>query len=274
MLLILAMLGSGTLADRAAALQNAIFVFSGPPNVVRVIMFLLLGGVLVLVTWRGRMLLHRAVAQTVARARLAQFLPAEIASLVGRSEAASLREGRRQTATVVFVDMRESTARAETLDPRALSVFISSFRRRVTDAARRHGGVIDKFIGDGALVVFGVPEPQRDDAGRALAFAAELLDRIERWNAKRGFDTPVRVGIGVHTGEVYCGLVGDEARLEFTVLGDAVNVAARLEDATKRYGRPVLASDATIEAAGRPDWSEVGREVLRGRAQPTAIMAS
>ena len=223
---------------------------------------------------RGRALLNRAVQETVRRASLARFLPAEIGPLLGTANAASLREGRRQIATIVFVDMRDSTARAEMLDPRVLSVFVSSFRRRVTEAAQLQRGVVDKFVGDGALIVFGVPQPEADDAARALAFASDLLARIERWNRKRKFEPPVRIGVGVHTGEVYCGLVGDESRIEFTVLGDTVNVAARLEDGTKRYGHPILASDATISAAYPKGWAEVGREVLRGRAQPTRIMAA
>ena len=271
---ILLALGKGDGAERAGALQNAVLMFGPPPNVVRIVMLLLLGGVLVVVAMRGRALLRHAVDETVRRTSLAHFLPAEIAPLVGTPAAASLREGRRQVATVVFVDMRDSTARAEALDPRALSTFVTSFRRRVSEAARTHAGIVDKFVGDGALVVFGVPEPAVDDAARALAFAAELLERVARWNHKRRFDPPVRVGIGVHTGEVYCGLVGDDARMEFTVLGDAVNVAARLEDATKSYGRPVLASQAAVAAAGTAGWTEVGCEVLRGRGEPTRIMAA
>jgi adenylate cyclase len=271
---ILVLLGTGTAAERAAALQGAGVLFGSPPNVVRVVMLLLLGGVLVLVTLRGRALLRRAVDESVHRASLARFLPPEISSLIGSAAAAALRDGRRQVATVVFVDMRDSTARAETLDPRALSVFISAFRRRITQAAHAHGGVIDKFVGDGALVVFGVPDPKLNDAARALAFASDLSHRVRRWNRKRRFEPPVCIGVGVHTGEVYCGLVGDESRIEFTVLGDAVNVAARLEDATKRYDRTILASDAAIGAAGATGWAEVGSEALRGRGQETRIMAA
>jgi adenylate cyclase len=120
--------------------------------------------------------------------------------------------------------------------------------------------------------VFGIPEPTLEDAARALTFGADLLRRIERWNRKRGFEAPVRIGIGIHTGEVYCGLVRDESRLEFTVLGDAVNVAARLEEATKTHEVPILASAATIEAARGADWRDIGEEILRGRAQATRIM--
>ncbi len=141
------------------------------------------------------------------------------------------------------------------------------------EAAQAHGGMIDKFIGDGALVVFGVPDPSAQDAARAFAFADDLLRRIERWNEKRRFEPPLRIGIGIHTGEVYCGLVGDEERIEFTVLGDAVNVASRLEQATKRYGVPVLASQEAVVAAGlAAKWREVAEEVLRGRVGATRIM--
>jgi adenylate cyclase len=141
-------------------------------------------------------------------------------------------------------------------------------------AAEAHGGVVDKFIGDGALVVFGVPEPRDDDCVRAIACARRLLALIDQWNTKRGFQPPVRVGVGIHTGEVYCGLVGDDRRLEFTVLGDVVNVAAKLEQATKRFGAALLASEAVVVRAGERDgWQEVGREPLGGRGEHLAILA-
>jgi adenylate cyclase len=186
-LLALALLhGAGSMEERMAALQNAIYMFAGPPNAVRLIMLLLIGALLVLAAIRGRTLLRRAVDETVRRGSFARFLPGEISRLVGTPQADSLRAGRRQIATVVFVDIRDSTGRAEALDPRALSVFVSAFRRRVLAAANENDGIVDKFIGDGALVVFGVPEPSPEDAARALAFGADLLRRIERWNDKRG----------------------------------------------------------------------------------------
>ncbi|WP_244564825.1 adenylate/guanylate cyclase domain-containing protein [Rhizobium sullae] len=97
---------------------------------------------------------------------------------------------------------------------------------------------------------------------------------MDQWNVKRGFDPPVRVGIGIHTGEVYCGLVGDDRRLEFTVLGDAVNVAAKIEQATKRFSAALLASEAVVVQAGQQrTWGEVGREPLGGRGEHLAILA-
>ena len=175
---------------------------------------------------------------------------------------------------MIFVDIRDSTAIAEHMDPKCLSVFMASFRRRVRRAAEETGGVVDKFIGDGALIVFGVPEPRPDDSVRAIACARKLLHEVDRWNTKRGFVPPVRVGIGVHSGLVYCGLIGDETRLEFTVLGDAVNVASRIEEATKQFGTPLLASEAVLSAARELNrWQVVTIEPLRGRAEAIRILA-
>jgi adenylate cyclase len=241
---------------------------------IRVMMVALIGLTTLVVMVRARRLLVRAVSETARRASLARFLPAEIVPLVEKHQIGSLRRGRRQQATLLFVDMRDSTALAEQMEPERLSVFVSAFRRRVARAAQAHRGVVDKFIGDGALLVFGTPEPAPDDPARALACARTLLALIERWNAKRRFDPPVRIGIGVHAGEVYCGVIGDEQRLEFTVLGDAVNVAARIEQATKTRGVPFLASEAVVAAAGETGrWHEVSREPLRGRTEPMAILA-
>jgi adenylate cyclase len=249
-------------------------LFSLQPYLMRGVMLALVGVTTALVMFRSRRLLVRAVNETARRANLARFLPPEIAPLVAGNNAFSWRQGRRQQATILFVDIRGSTAFAENMDPANLSVFISSFRRRVMRAAEAYGGVVDKFIGDGALVIFGVPEPRADDPGRALACARRLLALVDQWNIKRRFDPPIRVGIGLHTGEVYCGLVGDERRIEFTVLGDAVNVAAKIEQATKRFDAPLLASEAVVTLAGqRNAWREVSREPVGGRRSLLAILA-
>lgn len=244
-----------------------------PANLVRAVLLLLVGAVTALVMLRARRLLRRAVDEADARASIARFLPAEIAPLMAGAALDAWRRGRRQEITVLFVDLRGSTGLAERMDPARLSVFISSFRRRLMRAAQRHGGIVDKFMGDGALLVFGVPEPADDDAGRAILCAREILARVARWNAKRGFAPPVRVGIGLHSGEAFCGVVGADERLEFTVLGDVVNVAARVEQMTKRFDTDLLATDATVARAGAVgDWREVGREAPRGRTEPVRVM--
>jgi adenylate cyclase len=249
-------------------------LFSMMPTGVRAVLLVLTGFIVALGMRRARALLMRAAEEASRRAHLSRFLPAEIAPLLDLDRLGSWREGRRQRVAILFVDIRDSTALAEGMDPRRLLVFISAFRRRVLRAASLHGGVVDKFIGDGALILFGLPEPQPQDPGRALACGRELLRLIDRWNRKRRFAPPIRVGAGVHLGEVYCGLVGDDARLEFTVIGDPVNVAARIEQATKLFDRPLLASEAVVAAAGeRAAWEVVSAEPLRGRAGPVTLLA-
>ena len=265
--------GSTDLGSQQATGGQIARYFAPHANLMRLALLMLAGALLVVAASRGRRLLVRALDEAERRAALTRFLPAEIASLVTDATAGGLRSGRRQRAAILFVDIRDSTARAENLDPERLSMFISAFRRRVTRAAEQHGGVIDKFIGDGALIVFGLPAPMHDDATRALACAKTLLSHIDRWNRKRQFDPAVRVGIGVHVGDVFFGVVGDETRMELTVLGDAVNVAARLEQATKTFATPLLASAAAVDAAGEaPGWIEVSHEALRGRAAAVRVM--
>lgn len=212
-----------------------------------------------------------ATREAARRRSLSRFLPQELASRIADDDG-SLKAGRRQQAVIAFVDMRGSTTIAERLDPQELSAFLSAFRRRVMRISRLHGGVVDKFIGDGALVVFGLPEPTADDAARAVAFARDLVEVIARWNDKGDHDATVRIGIGLHCGEVFSGIIGEDARYEFTVLGDTVNVAARLEQATKHHGVSVLASEAVRCAAGTTaaTWREISRDPLRGRREPMA----
>jgi adenylate cyclase len=248
-------------------------LFSMPVNVMRLSLLLLAGSATAFGIVRSRRLLSSAVKDAVGRASLSRFLPAEIAPRLAAGDV-DLRRGRRQRAVIVFVDIRDSTGLSEGMDPERLSLFFTAFRTRILGSVRRHRGFVDKFIGDGALILFGVPEEGADDAERAFAFAHDLVRIVEAWNATRELPRTVRIGIGIHVGEVFCGIVGDEERMEFTVLGDAVNVASRLEQATKRYHETILASGAAVEgSADRASWREIAREPLAGRKEPVTIFA-
>jgi adenylate cyclase len=248
-------------------------LFSTQANAVRIVMIFAAALILILVARQGRTLLERAVRETTLRVNLTRYLPRELAPILTEQAFASLRQGRRIRVSVLFVDIRASTFFGETMDPAQLAVFITSFRRRVLRAAAHHGGVIDKFTGDGALILFGVPGAQADDARSALACGRTLLTLIERWNTKRGFNPPVRIGIGIHTGDVFCGVVGDESRLEFTVVGETVNIASRIEQATKGAGCDLLVSQETVTAAGEEGlWIEVEHEPLPGVTRRMVLM--
>ncbi|MEO1141992.1 MAG: adenylate/guanylate cyclase domain-containing protein, partial [Pseudomonadota bacterium] len=146
--------------------------------------------------------------------------------------------------------------------------------------AIRNGGTIDKYIGDAIMVHFGTPVPQDDDAYRAMKCAFEMIAEIETWNEIRlaHGQFEINIGIGLHYGDAIAGNIGDENRLEYTVLGDAVNVASRLETMTRKLGTSLLVSDATIRNADRYKKSETFSQLtegesisLKGRVHPVDI---
>ena len=138
--------------------------------------------------------------------------------------------GARKTVTVVFCDVADSTSLAERLDPESVRDVMSSFFRRMRAALERHGGTVEKFIGDAVMAVFGVPLLHEDDAFRAVRAAQAMREQLDELNVdlQARFGIHVRTRIGVNTGEV---VVGDAAAGQALVVGDAVNVAARLEQA-------------------------------------------
>ncbi|MBF9233053.1 adenylate/guanylate cyclase domain-containing protein [Microvirga alba] len=247
--------------------------FGWQANTVRVVMVFAAALILILVARQGRLMLERAVRETTLRANLTRYVPRELAPILSEQAFASLRAGRRIPVTLLFVDIRASSSLGESMDPSRLAVFVSSFRRRVIRAAAQHGGIIDKFIGDGALILFGVPNAGPDDSARALACGRTLLHLIARWNAKRGFNPPLRIGVGIHTGEVFCGVVGDDDRREFTVLGENVNIASRIEQATKTAQCQLLASHEVVAAAGEDAlWTEIEHDPLPGVTRKVVLM--
>jgi adenylate cyclase len=173
-------------------------------------------------------------------------------------------------AAALFVDLERSTALAETRDPAEVVRLLNSFFEVVVAVVGSHSGWVNKFEGDAALCVFGVPLPDPDAASHALAAARELRDRLAS-------EVPqIRAGIGVSAGRVVAGNVGAARRFEYTVIGDAVNEAARLTELAKGTPERLLASEAALSRAGEEEaehW-EIGEEVsLRGRSAATKIAA-
>ncbi len=264
-----------TLEDQSQTLSAIAPLVQLPPTLVRLAMLALLAGLLVFAATKRRALLERAIDEASRRANLARYLPPEIAALLAGGEVERLRQGWEAAVALLIVDIRDFTSRAEALpEPAAVSAFLGRFRGHVVEAATASGGVVDKFVGDSAILVFGVPTPRPDDAARALACARSLIARIARWNREQPSGGPVRIGIGAHCGRVFAGAVGDPSRLEFTVLGDPVNVTARLEQLTKELGVALLASRELVERAGESiGWRPLPPTTLRGRTAAVAVMA-
>jgi adenylate cyclase len=220
---------------------------------------------------RTRRLLLESIEQTSRATRLARFFSPRVAERLAARPDEELLRGTRHPAAVLFVDIRGFTAMAEMMEPNQLGAFLSEFRGRLAAPVFRNGGSIDKFIGDAALVVFGVPLARPDDAARAVTCALQILDGIEQWSdeRERAGLAPVKIGIGAHYGEVFAGALGNQQLLEYTVIGDTVNVAERLERLTREVERPFLISGALRAAAGETGdalFKPVGHRGLRGHA--------
>jgi adenylate cyclase len=213
------------------------------------------------------------------RRNLARYVPANIVdSLAGRDT--PYTEDRAQNAAVMFVDIIGFTTLGERMAPREQLRLLRDFHRRVERAARDHGGTIDKFIGDGASITFGIPEPGSADALDAVLCARCLADDIDGWTADLGTAgrSPITIGIGLHYGPVVVGEIGGENQMQFTVTGDTVNVASRLEAMTRTHGATIIASDALVEAAravangtALDGFVALAPQVIRGRAHPIGI---
>ena len=156
--------------------------------------------------------------------------------------------GESRDVTCLFCDIRGFTARAESLPPETLFSELNRYFAEVVDCVLANEGTIDKFIGDAVMVVFGAPMAQPDQAQRALACALAIRERVISFNASNPGNPPIAVGMGINSGVAMAGCIGTDRRMEYTVLGDAVNVAARLESRA-RPGQ-VLVSRATRELAG------------------------
>jgi adenylate cyclase len=179
--------------------------------------------------------------------------------------------GEQSDASAVFVDLVGSTAMAELLPPSEVVDTLNDFFDVVVRAVDAQGGWVNKFEGDGALCIFGVPGTQPDHAVRALRAARSLQIAVVALAERH---PGLEAGIGVSSGQVVAGNVGTEARYEYTVIGPAVNEAARLTEVAKGREVKLLASaEAVGRAADESDrWRDVGTVALRGRRSPTAIL--
>jgi len=258
-------------AEQMELLTEQFFV---PAYIFRLFLLAATGSLIILAVYRSRALLRESVHHAVVRDRAGRFLPSALLRLLEKAPDDGIRFGRRQPLVVMFCDIRGFTLRAEGMEPLALTAFLGEFRARISRVAGAHGGVIDKFVGDNVMLLFGAVDFDPDrDRRNALACASAILEEVAAWNHDlvADGDRPVRIGIGVHAGEAFCGTIGDAERLEFTVLGDAVNVASRLESECKTLQAAIVASDSIVQDLTLPGWQDEGERSLRGRSAPMRL---
>jgi adenylate cyclase len=233
---------------------------------------------------RVREIDRRRVAAERARANLARyFSPNLVDMLADRDE--PLGALRRETVAVLFVDIVGFTNMAEEMPPEAVAALLRQFHERMTAQIFACGGTVDKYIGDEVLAVFGVPNISPDDAANALKCAVMMIAAIAEWNRERAADgePPLAIGIGLNYGPTVIGDVGGDQSLSFTVIGDTVNTASRLQRFTRTLQTPLVAAAAIVEVVqtgASPEGAELlgrlrdrGAQSLRGRSGMVRIWA-
>lgn len=269
-----------TVAAFLDAAMNPNFVYLGH-WITEVIAVLIVAAGLAVVVKRSRRLVEsRAIAERT-RASLARYFSPNVVDHLGESEE-SLRQARAQDVAVLFADIMDFTALCEKQAADDVVALLRDYHARLGQAVFDNGGTLDKYIGDGLMATFGTPEPGSDDAGNALRCAFDMMAALRAWNAEHTANgaPPIRVGIGLHFGPVIAGDIGNERRLEYSVIGDTVNTASRLEHLTRELGAGLVVSDDLVKAIPATDGearellqqlSAAGTQRIRGRETGVAV---
>ena len=238
----------------------------------KVISVLIVTGILAVAITRARHLLVRSVVESTAATELSRFVPSEVAAQVKTSETrVEAGAGDVRETTIFFNDLQGFTTLSEGMTPVELISTLNEYFAAVTEPIIRHGGVINQYQGDAILATFNLPKAIDDHAASAVRAAIEIQQIL----ASRTFGADLRLTtrVGINTGVVVGGLVGAQDRLGYTVHGDDVNLAARLEALNKEHGTRIIVSERTRELAG-PDhfaFEALGTVTVRGRSKPVTI---
>jgi adenylate cyclase len=182
--------------------------------------------------------------------------------------------GNESVATVLFSDIRSFTTLAEQLGAQPTVTLLNDYFERMVDCISQQGGMLDKFIGDAIMAVFGLPVAAEDDEDRALRAAIAMIRSLWAWNREREQrgEPPLDMGVGLNTDSVVAGNIGSPKRMDYTIIGDGVNLASRLEGACKQYRSRILLSELThAKLKGVYRLREVDRVIVKGKSKPVAI---
>ena len=241
----------------------------------KIVSILMVTFVLAVAVERARRMLIRATAEAAAAKDLSRFVSADAADRITRADK-RIRpgDGEVREATVMFTDIEGFSTLSEKLAPQDLIGALNDYFAALAEVIGRHGGVINQFVGDAMLITFNTSKDDPDHAANAVRTALGIQDVVN--NRRFGLDQVMKTRCGINSGTILSGTVGSEERLIFTVHGDEVNVAARLEQLNKVYGTYILVTDQTRAACGDAhgfDFDLVGEVTVKGRTQPSCVFA-
>jgi adenylate cyclase len=184
--------------------------------------------------------------------------------------------GERRLVTILFSDIRDFTTISEKMKPEEVVAMLNEYFSEMTAIVAKHGGFVDKFMGDAIMAVYGIPKPQANHAEQAVHTSVEMLQRLQvlhgQW--EKSGKPIIKMGIGLNTGEVVAGNIGSQERMSYTIIGDPANVASRVQALNKTYHTTLLITDRTHDAvAGKVPFQlePVEKVQIRGRAEPVQI---
>jgi adenylate cyclase len=222
----------------------------------------------------GSMLLLENISnEKRMKSTLSRYMDPGIADQMLASGAEALG-GKSVVATILFSDIRSFTTITEQLGAQGTVALLNEYFTMMVDCIQREGGMLDKFIGDAIMAAFGIPVAHDDQADRSVRSAIAMIRELREWNRGRAAEgkLPVDIGVGLNTDNVVSGNIGSKKQMNYTIIGDGVNLASRLESACKQYGSHILVSEFTYKALKGTYFSrELDVVVVKGKTQPVAI---